>query len=87
MEWLVANAFNIFMSVVALGGGVAFAKTMDTRLKNIENEQRETKALVVVSARLEERITNLYQIVIGQGRRLDRVIERVYGRTAEEQID
>jgi hypothetical protein len=87
MEWLIANAFNVVMSTAALGGGVAFAWNLDNRLKNIEKEQSETKNLVVTSARLEERLTSLYNIVISQGRRLDRVVERVYGRKTQEEAE
>jgi hypothetical protein len=79
MEWLAANAFNIFTAVIAICGGIVFAMGLDHRLKNIEREQAETKQLVVTSARLEERISSLYQIVIGQGKRLDRVVERFNG--------
>ncbi len=84
MEWLAANAFHIASFLMVACGGIAFALNLDRRLNNIEKEQAETKSLVVTSARLEERITSLYQIVIGQGRRLDRVIETVYGRKNEE---
>lgn len=81
MEWLAANAVNLFTAFVMLCGGVGFTFSLDNRLKNIEREQQETKQLVVVSARLEERITNTMQIVISQGRRLDRLAERIYGAT------
>jgi len=84
VEWLATNLFNVVTSLVMIGGGIAFAMTLDHRLKNIEKEQTETKLLVVMSARLEERLTSLYQIVINQGKRLDRVVERVYGQRHEE---
>jgi hypothetical protein len=77
MEWLAANAVNLFMSAVMICGGVVFAMTLDTRLKNIEKEQEAIKQIIVVSARLEERISYLYQTVLSQGKRLDRVSERV----------
>jgi transcriptional regulator len=84
MEWLAANAFNMFMFVTALAGGIAFSMNLDNRLKNIEKEQAETKQLVVVFARLDERINSVTQIMITQGKRLDRMIERVYGRRQDQ---
>jgi len=84
MEWLAANIVNLIVAGIMICGGIAFSFNLDTRLKNIEKEQTETKLLVVISARLEERLTSLYQIVINQGKRLDRVVERVYGQRHEE---
>jgi hypothetical protein len=78
MEWLAANAVNVITAILMLGGGIAFAKNLDNRLTNIEKEQNEIKQVIVVSARLEERISYLYQTVIAQGKRLDRVMERVF---------
>lgn len=87
MEWLASNAVNIITSVLMLLGGISFAFSLDHRLKNIEREQAETKSLVVVSARLEERITNTMQIVLSQGKRLDRLAERIYGRPSKNEED
>lgn len=80
LEWLALNAVNLFTAFVMLCGGIAFAINLDRRLTNIEREQNEIKAVVIVSARLEERLNYLFQTVIAQGKRLDRVIERVYGK-------
>lgn len=84
MEWLAANAVNLAGVLIMVLGGIGFSFTLDNRLKNIEKEQTEIKKVVVISARLEERITYLFQTVLAQGKRLDRVVERVYGRPREE---
>jgi len=84
VEWLAANIFNIVTSVILIGGGVGFAKSLDNRLSSIEREQIATKAVVVTSARLEERISYLAQTVLAQGKRLDRVVERIYGTRQTE---
>jgi hypothetical protein len=84
MEWLAVNAVNLIVAAIMICGGIVFSLTLDNRLKNIETEQKEIKKVIVISARLEERITYLFQTVLAQGKRLDRVVERVYGRTNQE---
>jgi hypothetical protein len=80
MEWLTNNIVNVITALVLFSGGIAFAKQLDSRLNNIEKEQNEIKQVVVVSARLEERFTHLSQVVISQGRRLDRLTEHVLNK-------
>lgn len=87
MEWLAANAVNLFTAFIMLCGGVVFALNLDKRLSNIEREQEAIKAVIVVSARLEERISYLYQTVLAQGKRLDRVVERVFNAPRKSEED
>lgn len=87
MEWLAANAVNLFLSVIMICGGIVFGLNLDKRLTSIEREQAEIKAVIVVSARLEERLTYIYQIVLAQGKRLDRIAERIYARKALQEED
>lgn len=85
MEWLAANAVNLFTAFIMTCGGIVFAMNLDKRLSNIEKEQEGIKAVIVVSARLEERISYLYQTVLAQGKRLDRVVERVFNASRHEE--
>lgn len=85
MEWLATNAVNLFMSFVMICGGVVFAMNLDKRLTSIEKEQNEIKAVIVVSARLEERISYIYQTLLAQGKRLDWVTQRLYGKNKDQE--
>lgn len=63
-------------------------KFQNVRLQSIENEVLSLKNLIVSTAELRERINNVQQTVIAQGKRLDRLIERViYGKRKIEAED
>lgn len=85
MEWLAANAVNIITALIMICGGIAFAGSLDRRLESIEKEQGEIKNVIVVSARLEERIKHINEMVMAQGKRLDWMTQRFYGKKDSEE--
>jgi tRNA C32,U32 (ribose-2'-O)-methylase TrmJ len=52
----------------------------NNRLVQIETEIIALKNLIISTAKLEERIDNIRYVVLSQGKRLDRLVERVYGK-------
>ena len=59
----------------------------NNRLVQIETEIIALKNLIISTAKLEERIDNIRYVVLSQGKRLDRLVERVYGKRPATEDD
>ena len=87
-EFLQFNIGQVAQIVVYVAGIVWLfsqvkgdVKFQNVRLQRIETEIVSLKDLIISTAKLEERINNVSYTVIAQGKRLDRLIERVvYGK-------
>lgn len=91
-EFLQFNIGQVAQIVVFVVGLVVLfqqvkndVKLQNERLSRIELEVMSIKDLIVSTAKLEERIDNIRQTVIAQGKRLDRLIERVYGKKQDQE--
>lgn len=89
--------FNVgqLAQILVFAGSIGFlyqqvksdVKYQNDRLARIESEIIAFRQFLVSSAKLEERIEGLRQVVLAQGKRLDRVIERIYGKRKTEEDD
>jgi hypothetical protein len=93
-EFLQFNIGQVAQIVIfALGIGFVFQQVksdvryQNERLARIETEITTFRQFLVSSAKLEERMEGVRQVVLAQGKRLDRVIERVYGKKTTEEND
>lgn len=75
LEMWLGPTIQILLVLITIG---AFFGATNERLKKIEIEIAKFRDFLIASARLDERLLNLNSVVLAQGRRVDRLYERIY---------